>query len=614
MIAIRSIPMLVLFLFVFAFEAHAQKPVTSEDDSKNNPNDSQSLIEKLGQQSRDLSAPMVLGDVQGDLKKSQIMIYYANENSVEGDSAENIKVLAEWIRSSKYPEVRAIATGIEEDVKKFTATVQSEIEQLQSAREKLDTKLQPGVVIITNQLARQGTMLVATPGHELNSEAITLPDSTDALLKAWPLSNPAVLEAVLQKVATTFPPASHEYVLITKSHGNSRMALTTRISMDTSKLDKSRVIAKLEADMDRDMEKFRKDGQQLLKSDGTPLEIKGGHAIFVKNGQLRADHLGFLKLQVVNNELILVDTSGDVVTATSGESILLTEGKLHMAGDKQPLRVGDQPAVVEIVLGMLQQPIHISQMKTDEIHTMIARQSCQPLVGSADQLVLQASMDKTQALPNQSQTLSPTAHDSLSKPVGKLGVNTDSTLSKPSGSLSPTAHDSLSKLAGSLGVNTDSTLNKSSGSLSPTMNDTLGTGTDEELDPKGEFGVNKDGSPLVYYRGISKLDFARIIRESSKAGMQFPLVFIESCHSHKGFEGTSFDSKDEKQTGIGVVWTSDRYGLKYQTIDYNHIFAKLPNDKRLSSVISDSLLGIHAEQSSARTEAGALKAEMPEKK
>ena len=49
------------------------------------------------------------------------------------------------------------------------------------------------------------------------------------MLNSLPLSNPEVFAAALEQVAQIFPPASYNFVLITKSHGNRTFAIVPRI-------------------------------------------------------------------------------------------------------------------------------------------------------------------------------------------------------------------------------------------------------------------------------------------------------------------------------------------------------------------------------------------------
>lgn len=75
-------------------------------------------------------------------------------------------------------------------------------------------------------------------------------------------------------------------------------------------------------------------------------------------------------------------------------------------------------------------------------------------------------------------------------------------------------------------------------------------------------------------KGISKQDYSSTISTLGKEkGMTFRLVFIESC-----FSELAPAHVENMNQNVGLLYTSDSTGLKYQTIFYGEVFAKESGD------------------------------------
>ncbi|QDU94496.1 hypothetical protein [Lignipirellula cremea] len=594
----------ILVFFTVAASVWAQKPVTPEDDPSRPRISSESSLDLLSGSSRDLSAPVRLGNVDGDPTRKQVLIYYANETSADETGEQNLRTLSSWLNSSAYAEVRALADGIEKDAKHFGAAVEQEIESLKAARRKQDAAKRAAVLIITNALAREGQMLVADTGEEFRTESVVLPKFDDAILQAWPLSDVKSLSTVLAAVAKFFPPSSHEYVLVTKSHGNKHFALTTRVALDTHVLDRDRVIAKLEADADQQMKKFRQEGRPLLLVDGAPVKLESGGAIYVRKGALRAEKRGILRLKLVHERLLLVDREDEIILTTDARPILLRDGVFVVDGQNEAVKLGDELARISVVLGPQQTPIFLATLDVEARKELFAVSSQQPLVGSPTELAL---LFKEDTLQKPAGTLAPGAEDTLQKPAGTLAPGAEDTLQKPAGTLAPGAEDTLQKPAGTLAPGAEDTLQKLPGTLAPGAEDTLGVASDAELDPNGEFGVDSSAKPLVYYRGVTKPQFVGVLLKAGKSGQEFPLLFAESCRSQFGFDVATLNQA--QVNNVGCVWTSDLHGLRYTTIDYTDVFANVAKGQRLSQAMMTTLTGVQRQQQIERAASGVIKQE-----
>ncbi len=115
--------------------------------------------------------------------------------------------------------------------------------------------------------------------------------------------------------------------------------------------------------------------------------------------------------------------------------------------------------------------------------------------------------------------------------------------------------------------------------------------------------------------GISKKEYLQMIQRvggrDPKLGMYFPIVFMEACKSGLEYitndptilSRIKIDSPTEKYVGlnvqnIGLLYTSDKKGLGYQTIDFKEIFDAIGND---ANDFSDALRGyLDAKARSAR--------------
>lgn len=549
----------VLWLSVSSACVHAQKPVTPDDDSGRKPARS-SLLDQLTGGSRDLSAPVELGDVNGDPSRQQVLMYYANETSADGAGADNVRTLTEWLRSSDNAEVRAMATSIESDADRFADVVERETSTIRAARAKLRPAQRPAVVLITNAMARAGHMQVAAAGKDFRRVPLQLPEFDDAILQAWPLASASSMSAVIDAVAELLPPTQHEYVLVTKSHGNRHFALTTRVALNTSVLERQRVLAKLEADADQQMDEFRHEGRLLTTEDGQPVKLKSGGAIYEKAGALRAAGRGLLRLKQTDDDLRLVDCTDVPVLTEDGHPIALNGSELIVTGTDKPLRVGDDIASIRFLVGPQRHPIPLADSNT--VRGLFAESSQRPLIGKPQLL---AAAD-----PN---------------------------------SQSGTAHKSDTNRAEGLDPNSNTTLSKD-GTLDPNSNNTLGVAGDIVLDPDGEFGVDKIGQPLVFYRGISKSQFVEILQDAGQRGLTFPLLFAESCKSRFGLDRLALLQADIDS--VAWVWTSDVYGLTYDTLDYAPVFVGIADGQRLSQAMMQTLADTYREQRQERAASGTV--------
>lgn len=156
--------------------------------------------------------------------KKVAILYYSNESSPQGLEKETYQTIVGWLRESKEPSLVKFAQRMEDDVALFPKTVDAEISTLQTAQKQ--GALPVPVFAVTNRLAKKQTAWLFSPQSAEPVEytlAIEAPSSQ--VFRENPTSSPDFFEAFLKMARDLFPSDDYDYVLITKSHGNSEMAM-----------------------------------------------------------------------------------------------------------------------------------------------------------------------------------------------------------------------------------------------------------------------------------------------------------------------------------------------------------------------------------------------------
>lgn len=99
--------------------------------------------------------------------------------------------------------------------------------------------------------------------------------------------------------------------------------------------------------------------------------------------------------------------------------------------------------------------------------------------------------------------------------------------------------------------------------------------------------------------GTTKQEYLATLVQRSEAGMQFPLLFIESCKSE--LDELQVQDLKANRAGIGRLFTSDIEGLEYATIDYGDVFRRVDEGSSLIEAVNQTLLAKHEQQKAART-------------
>ncbi len=174
--------------------------------------------------------------------KTEVLIYYANENSPNEAERRNYKTIIGWLRSGDTEKLQQMADSLERDTVQFPETVDAEIEVLRHRLRRVTNGV--GAVVFTNRSVRSGKYLVFHDGQSAFIEgAIETPQHENLIEASNPLCTPEVFERCLREVARQFDPADHEFILWTKSHGNLEMAMTPRIAVRAEDTNRENLLA-----------------------------------------------------------------------------------------------------------------------------------------------------------------------------------------------------------------------------------------------------------------------------------------------------------------------------------------------------------------------------------
>ncbi|MEZ4742017.1 MAG: hypothetical protein R3B45_06180 [Bdellovibrionota bacterium] len=170
----------------------------------------------------------------------EVLIYYANETSLNKEALLNYQTLSQWLNSDSEGKGPTIAQQIWKDLKQFPAIVDQEtkiIEQL--APQRKDVK----VALFTNNLSRQQNYKLYD-GTSDSFKTINFPlKSPEHYISAsQPNAAPSTFQLALQEVLRNFNPQKHKFSLIIKSHGSRFFIMVPRITIRHELMSKQRLL------------------------------------------------------------------------------------------------------------------------------------------------------------------------------------------------------------------------------------------------------------------------------------------------------------------------------------------------------------------------------------
>lgn len=195
--------------------------------------------------------------------KTEVFLWYVNETALDEPEQRSWDAIIGWLQSSSDAKCRQIAGQLERDRREFAKTVDQESAVLQDTLPGFSPRVD--AAIFTNRLVRSGKYLLLTcegrrfreiPFQVLSSNRTpsqSLPDlqlkmageppAVPAVLSSYPMAWPEVLALCLKEAVRQFPPAQHEFILVAKSHGNEKMALTPRLIVRAEETNREELLA-----------------------------------------------------------------------------------------------------------------------------------------------------------------------------------------------------------------------------------------------------------------------------------------------------------------------------------------------------------------------------------
>jgi hypothetical protein len=174
----------------------------------------------------------------GGAQRRQVVLYYANETSLAASASENYRALLVALRAAGNEAGTEIARSIESDSHVFRTVVQKDLADLLVAARRLGLDL----AFFDNDKALKGQFahLGRGSGEMRLLPLPALPPTANPILETSPLSRPEALRAALSAVAALYPGQDLDIVLITFSHGSSKMAIIPRVSTNLTTPDAQR--------------------------------------------------------------------------------------------------------------------------------------------------------------------------------------------------------------------------------------------------------------------------------------------------------------------------------------------------------------------------------------
>jgi hypothetical protein len=171
----------------------------------------------------------------------EVLIYYANATDPDDQEREDYRQIIEWLYDTEDPALIEIATQFESDLTHFPMMVDRDLRAMDDSLSNANGAL-AGIVVVTNPLARnQRARVWRYPQKTFETAPMPIAQE-EGSLRSNPLAAVSGLNAVLSLAANLFDPATHHYILITKSHGTDEFALTPRL-VTPSSLGRERVLA-----------------------------------------------------------------------------------------------------------------------------------------------------------------------------------------------------------------------------------------------------------------------------------------------------------------------------------------------------------------------------------
>lgn len=177
----------------------------------------------------------------GAVPPPEVLIYYANETALDAADTASWDTIIGWLDTSDNPEVSKIADQLRRDRAEFHAAIDRDVDAFETHLSS--TKGPLSVVAFTNRLVREHKYLILRSGQPPEEIAIQPLPSDNLILGSNPLARADMFVRCLREAADRFDPAQYRFILVTKSHGNAKMAMTPRLVVRAEETNREELLA-----------------------------------------------------------------------------------------------------------------------------------------------------------------------------------------------------------------------------------------------------------------------------------------------------------------------------------------------------------------------------------
>lgn len=159
--------------------------------------------------------------VSAGASRSRLVVIYIGNTPNEPRLAEMLN----WIGDSKDQSVQKTISRVRDDLAGFPPVAAKEMADLKATATKSPDAF--NLVLVSTPSLQQGIIEYVKAGDSAVYKKKIAARERSAHLGAQPLTSAIVFEEVLLAIEDIFDPKAHEFLMITKSHGNETMALTS---------------------------------------------------------------------------------------------------------------------------------------------------------------------------------------------------------------------------------------------------------------------------------------------------------------------------------------------------------------------------------------------------
>jgi hypothetical protein len=171
-------------------------------------------------------------------KRECVLVYFANETHLTPAGRRNYARITAILRNDTDGNGREVALQLLSDLRDFPAAVREEVEVLAHLA-KCNSTVK--ILVFTNELSHRQKALLAHDGALIEIDFNhTVP--IDYILESSPNSHIDTLLEGLTLAGKIFPPATHTFTLIIKSHAGDQNVITPRLTIHSELIDSKEIL------------------------------------------------------------------------------------------------------------------------------------------------------------------------------------------------------------------------------------------------------------------------------------------------------------------------------------------------------------------------------------